>query len=309
MLAQLEADYPDDVRVVFRHFPLTIHDKANLAAQAAEAAGLQGMFWEMHDLLFGRQPDWSNLSPADFESWVIERAAELGMDADQFAADLISEAIVAKVQTAFDHGVEIGLPGTPVILMNGLLIDQLSYAQLLAVTKLLLLEQRQFSDCPEITIDPDKQYTATIHTGKGDIKIALYPDVAPFAVNNFIFLAENGWYENVPFHRVIAGFMAQGGDPTGTGVGGPGYYFSIEVSPTLTFDRPGLVAMANAGPTSNGSQFFITYGPAEHLNGSFTIFGEVIEGYDIAESLTVRDPQDPNAPPSDMILDITIEVK
>ncbi len=270
---------------------------------------MQDMFWEMHDVLFGRQGEWAGLSPVEFETWVAAAAAELGLDADLFVADMTSEAVVAKVQAAFEHGVEAGLPGTPVILMNGLLIEQLSYGQLFAVTNLLLLESRQFSDCPEITIDPDKQYTATVQTEKGDIKIALYADIAPFAVNNFIFLAENGWYDNVSFHRVIAGFMAQAGDPSGTGAGGPGYYFSIEVSPDLLFDRPGLLAMANAGPTSNGSQFFITYGPAEHLNGAFTIFGEVIEGYEVVESLTVRDPQDPEAPAGDLILGVTIEEK
>ena len=140
--------------------------------------------------------------------------------------------------------------------------------------------------------------------------VQLFPEVAPMAVNSFVFLAEHDWFDNVTFHRVIPGFMAQGGDPSGTGYGGPGYTFEIEPSSTLLFDRAGLLAMANSGPTSNGSQFFITYGPAEHLNGGYTIFGEVISGMDVVESLAARDPaQGGNLPPGDLILDVSIEVQ
>lgn len=158
-------------------------------------------------------------------------------------------------------------------------------------------------------LQPGASYTATLHTEKGDIVIELFPQVAPFAVNSFVFLAEHDWFDNVTFHRVLPGFVAQGGDPTGTGYGGPGYAFAIEPSTSLLFDRPGLLAMANAGPTSNGSQFFITLGEAEHLNGQFSIFGEVIQGMDVVESLTPRDPsQAIDLPPGDLILDVTIEV-
>ncbi|MBU1661539.1 MAG: peptidylprolyl isomerase [Chloroflexi bacterium] len=159
-----------------------------------------------------------------------------------------------------------------------------------------------------MTIDPLKQYIATIQTEKGDIVLELFPDVAPLAVNSFVFLVENGWFDDVTFHRVLPGFMAQAGDPTGTGIGGPGYAFKTETSPDLIFDREGLVAMANAGPDTNGSQFFITYGPEEQLNGSYTIFGEVIEGMDVAEALSPRDPsQGAGLPPGDVIISITIE--
>ncbi|HSK65684.1 MAG TPA: peptidylprolyl isomerase, partial [Anaerolineales bacterium] len=123
----------------------------------------------------------------------------------------------------------------------------------------------------------------------GEFVVQLFPAEAPVTVNNFVFLAREGYYDGTTFHRVLEGFMAQGGDPTGTGLGGPGYAFEDEFS-SLTFDRAGLLAMANSGPNTNGSQFFITYGPTPHLNGRHTIFGEVIEGMDVVNSLTRRDP-------------------
>jgi cyclophilin family peptidyl-prolyl cis-trans isomerase len=157
-------------------------------------------------------------------------------------------------------------------------------------------------------IDPLKQYIATIHTEKGDILVELFPDIAPLAVNSFIFLAENGWFDGISFHRVLPGFVAQAGDPTGTGIGGPGYAFRNETSPDLVFDQEGLLAMANSGPDTNGSQFFITYSSSEHLDGLYTIFGRVIEGMEVAKSLTPRNPsQGSDLPPGDEILTITIE--
>jgi cyclophilin family peptidyl-prolyl cis-trans isomerase len=128
------------------------------------------------------------------------------------------------------------------------------------------------------------------------------------AVNSFIFLAENGWFDGVTFHRVLEGFVAQTGDPSGTGYGNPGYRFSIETSSDLIFDREGLVAMANSGPDSNGSQFFITYAETPDLNGNYTIFGEIVEGMDVVRSITPRDPQSaPDLPPGDLLISITIE--
>src|SRR5690242_11293244 len=120
---------------------------------------------------------------------------------------------------------------------------------------------RQYSQAPEMQIDPAKQYRAIMHTDKGDIQIELFAAQAPKTVNNFVFLAREGFYNGTTFHRVIRGFMAQGGDPTGTGTGGPGYQFADEFHPSLRHDSPGILSMANAGPGTNGSQFFITHGP------------------------------------------------
>lgn len=312
MLARVKDQYSEQVRVVYRHFPLTsIHDKAALSTQAAEAAGAQGNFWEMHDLLFERQGEWAALSVEDFQEWVTARASELGLDEEQFLTDMLSEENEALAQAAWDRGVEIGLPGTPFLIIDGDIWPNnlpMSEAYISAIIELQLLEPRQFDECPPMEIDPSKEYFATLETEQGEIVLELFADQAPLAVNNFIFLANQGWYDNITFHRVLEGFVAQSGDPTGTGFGGPGYAFSNEIVPDLNFDEAGILAMANAGPDSNGSQFFITYGPTPQLNGGYTIFGRVISGMDIVEDLKLRDPaQGLDLPPGDIILGVRIE--
>ena len=162
---------------------------------------------------------------------------------------------------------------------------------------------------PEMTIDPAKDYRATLKTEKGDIKLELYADRAPKTVNNFVFLASEGYYDDTTFHRVIPGFMAQAGDPTGLGTGGPGYTFEDEIDPTLTFNEAGILAMANKGPqtNTNGSQFFITYVPLRSLNGGYSIFGRLIEGMDVLQALTPRDPQDNPDYEGDQLITVIIE--
>ena len=164
-----------------------------------------------------------------------------------------------------------------------------------------------YSAPPPMTIDPSKVYYATLKTDKGDIKVQLFPECAPLAVNNLVFLAREGYYDNTTFHRVLDGFMAQAGDPTGSGAGGPGYQFEDEFLCDVGFDRPGLLAMANAGPATNGSQFFITFAPTEWLNGLHTIFGEVVEGSEVLDQLTRRDPNAAPAGEGDKLLTIVIE--
>lgn len=310
MLVQLEDDYPEDLRVIYRHYPLTsIHDKAALSAQAAEAAGIQDKFWEMHDLLYGKLDEWKGMSVEEFQEWLVTQADDLGLDSDQFNEDLTSEALVNMAQKAWEESSSIGIPGTPFLLINGQpysgQLDTTSLAMLIEAT---LLEKRQYEDCPPMTIDQTKGYVATIETEKGDITIELYAEEAPLAVNSFVFLAQDGWYDNVTFHRVVPGFVSQAGDPSGTGMGGPGYVFDNEVSPDLKFDQPGVLGMANSGPGTNGSQFFITHTSVPHLDGSYTIFGRVISGMDVVESLMPRDPsQSSDLPPGDMILSVKIE--
>ncbi|MCJ7537576.1 MAG: peptidylprolyl isomerase [Anaerolineales bacterium] len=311
-MAQLAEDYPEDIRIAYRHFPLlSIHDKAGLSTQASEAAGAQGKFWEMHDLLFATQGEWSGLELEDFEAWLEEQAGELDLDVPQFVADLNSDENVAFVQQAWDDGSAAEFPGTPLVMINGRYYNgPTDYWNLEAITKMIQMEDKQFTICPPMTIDPAKSYEATIHTENGDIVVELFPDVAPIAVNSFIFLADNGWYDGVTFHRVLPGFVAQGGDPSGTGFGGPGYAYEIEISEDVTFDQAGLLSMANSGPTSNGSQFFITLEPLPNLDGGYTIFGRVISGMDVVEQITPRDPnQNPNLPPGDTILGVTIREK
>ena len=163
-----------------------------------------------------------------------------------------------------------------------------------------------YSAAPEMVIDPAKYYYATLKTAKGDIRVQLFADRAPETVNNFVFLAREGFYNNTSFHRVIEGFMAQAGDPTGTGMGGPGYEFADEIFTGATFDRPGLLAMANAGPGTNGSQFFITFAPTQWLDGLHTIFGEVIEGQDVLDKITRREP-DAGGAEGDLLYTVIIE--
>jgi cyclophilin family peptidyl-prolyl cis-trans isomerase/post-segregation antitoxin (ccd killing protein) len=316
-MERLLEEFPNELRFVYRHYPLIgtperpYHDKAALSTQAAEAAGRQGKFWEMHDVLFNQQSEWAGLSVADFQTWLIEQAGVLGLNVNRFTQDLTSQELVDFAQQQWDNGNTLGLSGTPFLVFNGNVWPSnvpMDHFSLWAVIRLTLLEDRQFYECPPMTIDTTAQYIATIETEKGDIVVELYPDVAPLAVNSFIFLAKNGWFDGVTFHRVIPGFVAQAGDPSGTGYGGPGYAFRNEISPDYTFSDAGVLAMANAGPDSNGSQFFITYAPAPTLDGSYTIFGHVIEGMAVLENLTPRDPsQNADLPPGDQIISVTIE--
>ena len=163
----------------------------------------------------------------------------------------------------------------------------------------------QYSE-PPLNIDMTRQYFANVKMANGgEFVIQLYPDKAPKTVNSFIFLACKGYFEGVTFHRVLEGFMAQGGDPTGTGGGGPGYQFQNEDS-DLTFDKAGMVAMANAGRDTNGSQFFITFGPTPQLNGDYTIFGQIVEGMDVVNGITRRDPDTSPTFAGDAIETVTI---
>jgi cyclophilin family peptidyl-prolyl cis-trans isomerase/protein-disulfide isomerase len=307
-LKELYMLHPDDIRVVFRHFPLPSHPLGLMTAYAAEAAGLQGKFWEMHDTLFEGQGNYAGMTEEQFQQWLKEQTDPLGLDQDQFFEDLQSEAVTSKVDQAQQHGLNIGIPGTPLILLNGQYYQgPRDVGSLEAILRMFQLEDRQFTECPGMEIDPQKEYLATMKTEKGDIVIHLFADKTPLAVNSFVFLAREGWFNDSSFHRVLPGFVAQAGDPSGTGFGGPGYTFADEIT-ELRFDKPGMLGMANAGPGSNGSQFFITYQPAPDLDGKYTVFGEVIEGMDVLQKLNQRDPsQQMNLPPGDKILSIEIK--
>jgi cyclophilin family peptidyl-prolyl cis-trans isomerase len=155
---------------------------------------------------------------------------------------------------------------------------------------------KQWAEPPEMEIDPKKSYTAVLHTDKGDITLKLFANNTPRTVNNFVFLARQGFYDGTIFHRVIKDFMAQGGDPTGSGRGGPGYRFADEFHPQLRHDQAGVLSMANSGPNTNGSQFFITQVPTPWLDKKHSVFGRVTEGMDTLLSIPPRDPQRSDAP-------------
>jgi cyclophilin family peptidyl-prolyl cis-trans isomerase len=308
VLEQIQQEYPDKIRLIYRHFPLPMHQNAMITTQAAEAAGLQGKFWEMHDMIYASQAEWSPMSTPDVQGWLIERAGDLGLDVARFTTDLVSEEMVARARNAQEEAQKAGINGTPFLLING---KPFSGGRSIEVFRLFMkLVEIEYDQCPEMSINPKKTYLATLTTSKGDITIELFAEEAPLAVNNFVFLARNGWYDGVVFHRVLPDFVAQTGDPTGTGVGGPGYQFDNEISPGLTFDQPGLVGMANSGPDTNGSQFFITYSAVPELTGRYTIFGKVVDGMDTALKLTPRDPSNGgDLPEGDRILKVVIQEK
>jgi cyclophilin family peptidyl-prolyl cis-trans isomerase len=165
---------------------------------------------------------------------------------------------------------------------------------------------KTYKNPPPMIIDPRKTYVATFRTERGDFKVRLFADKAPQTVNNFVFLARERFYDGTTFHRVIQDFMTQGGCPLGTGTGGPGYRFKDEAGAlALKHDGPGILSMANAGPDTNGSQFFITHRATPHLNGKHAVFGKVTEGMDVVMSIRLRDPQsDPRA--GDKLLSVEI---
>jgi cyclophilin family peptidyl-prolyl cis-trans isomerase/protein-disulfide isomerase len=301
-----------DVRFVFRPFPLIGvegMDKSEAAMLAALAADEQNSFWTMYDLLFSKYDEWTALTPGQFNTWVAAEAQEAGLDGDRFQAAMNAPETRTRMMSMYEAAKQVGIPAVPLILINGALQPSylLDYPSVSSAVGIIALGQKQFSECPPFSADPAKQYTATVHTEKGDIVIELFADKAPLAVNSFIFLARQGWFDGVTFHRVIPGFAAQAGDPSGTGMGNPGYFFNNESS-DLKYDRPGRVGMANSGPDTNGSQFFITFAPAPHLDDRYTIFGQVISGLDVAELLAPRNTEEnPNLPAGDQILSVEIK--
>ena len=168
------------------------------------------------------------------------------------------------------------------------------------------MNQKSYDRPPEMLISPDKDYYATFRTEKGSIRIRLFADKAPQTVNNFVFLAREGFFDGTTFHRVIKDFMVQGGDPTGTGTGGPGYRIRDEFHPDLKHDKPGILSMANAGPNTGGSQFFITHAPTPWLDERHAVFGEVVEGMELVYAIRSRDPR-LDAEPGDRVEMVEIE--
>lgn len=254
------------------------------------------------------------MSESELSSYLLELAAELGLDAEQMSVALEQGTYADYVSASEQEAVALGMPGTPSVILDGQMLPQVPFDYVLwegyvkAQVAMANLEARQYAAPPPMTIDPDKSYLATIEMESGDkIVIELFPQSAPQTVNNFVFLANEGWYDGVTFHRVLPGFMAQTGDPTGLGIGDPGYAIPDEFDEALSHDGPGVVSMANSGPNTGGSQFFITTGPALHLDGLHAIFGRVIEGMDVVEDLTPRNPEDPTAVDGDTISTITIE--
>jgi len=311
-LEKLMDMYPEDVRLVYRPYPLiSIHPNSQLAAQAAEAAGLQGKFWEMYSNLFDKQSEWIDLTAEEFLTWLAAEATTLGLDEAQFSQDTVSDAVREKIQSSMDYGASIGMNSVPTVLINGRPISNWYASGIKPIIEVVKVEDSLMKECPPWVIDVEKTYTATIKTEKGDLVVELFPKEAPLAVNSFVYLAREGFYDGVTFHRVYHDFMAQTGDPTGTGWSGAGYQYREEIVPELTFDEPYMVGVARGQAAgTSGSQFFITYVPYPTLNGLYTIFGKLVDGVDVLEQITERDAdQNPDAPAGDEIISITINEK
>ena len=193
-------------------------------------------------------------------------------------------------------GVLVSIIGSVLLLITGCSSGTTEFQRPAATVRVQLVitketTMKQWPTPPEMTIDQSKDYKAVVTVkNKGEFTIDLAEKSAPITVNNFVFLAREGFYDGLLFHRVIQNFMAQTGDPTGTGRGGPGYKFNDEFASNLRHDSPGILSMANAGPNTNGSQFFITFGPTSHLDGAHSVFGKVIDGMAVVNSITITGP-------------------
>lgn len=314
-MAQLVAEFPENVQVIYRHFPLPIHTHARSAAIASEAAALQGMFWEFHDALYEDQIALSGVDGKAAQEVYIGIAQTIGLDMAQFEADLENPELAQIVDNSLKEAENLALPGTPALLINNQMVgggglpgyDTLAnfVENTVAINN---MQDRQYPEPPPMTINVDSIYRATVKLEKGtEFVMELYPKSAPQTVNSFVFLVNEGWFDGVSFHRVIPGFVAQTGDPSGTGMGGPGYQLPNEIDPARSHNSAGVVAMANSGPDTNGSQWYITYGQTTQLDGAYTIFGQVIEGMEeTVMNITPREPSTATGP-GDRIESITIE--
>ena len=313
-IPELLRRHPDSLRIVFRAFPLiTVNDKAQLAAQAVEAAANQDFYWPLASLLFSKQVEWSTLSPEDFQTWLLEEVPRLestdSIDLLQFEQDLNSEELREKILTDFYQNVAAGLFNAPALILNGEeIVLPLSIENIEASIRFEELRFKQLPGYPEFSLDIEKEYRARIETTNGTMEVLLYTQYAPLAVNSFVTLAEMGWYDNTPIYRVVEGSYIEAGDPTGTGLGNPGYIFPTEIDPMLDFSEPGMVALVAPAPDGNGSNFFITLKPLEHLNSYRTIFGRVTEGLELLTHLQERDPIEYLLSEPDAVI-LTIEIE
>lgn len=292
----------DNVRIVYRPLPL-LTDNSFIAAQAAESVAAQAgpdAFIEFGKMMYGSQGEWPAEDEGDLLARMSEYAEIVGADPDQMAEDVSEGAYIEAVVASAGPAVQAGIETLPLVFVNGQPYNPPPQdpAALEAIIDIGLTEQT-YHELPPLQIDPGGAYRAWIETTQGTIIVDLYAEVAPQTVNNFAYLACRGYYENIYWHRVIPGFVAQAGDPSGTGIGGPSYGVPDEyiteayTSADLTFEEgAGLLSMAKSNaPDSAGSQFFITLepdpvnGPATYLDEDFTIFGRVIAGQEVAEAL------------------------
>lgn len=314
VLTQFLEDHPN-VRLVYRHFPLDFHQYAMVTSEAAEAAGEQGKFWEMHNLLFDTAADWSILSEEDLVTQLIDYAEELELDVARFAEELEAGTYREKIQAQYDEARELGLGGTPTFLFNNFIYPSdigLYYGGMESFLNILNNQDKFFFDAPpEVVVAEDDVYQATLKTTKGDLLVDLYPESAPLHVNSFVHLAQESWYDGANFFFVQDDFVAVTGDPTNTTIGYPGYQCKGEER--LVVNKPGLVWSLGNG------QFFITLGELAYQRmvadaqsqgeepAQFALIGEVVEGMEVLDLLTRLSVGDPVAP--DVLLQVEVTKK
>ena len=312
VILELHANYHEDLRFIYRQYPLlTVHDKASIAGQAAESAGRQDHFWDMYSLLNQGFGEWKDLDPENFIEWLLAAAQTLDFDYQQFEEDLRSGRFEEEMLDAFVRAYSAGINGTPFIFLNDDCFRlNPTRLNLEAAIRHEFLSERMYESPPEMDIDLSAAYIVHMQLNIGEIVLQLFPKSAPITVNSLVFLAEGGWFNGSAFHRVVPGILAQTGDPTGTGLGGPGYYLPDEIDPDLNFNESGMVALTSTGPNTSGSQFFITLSPIPEFNETRTIFARVVRGLDLLHTLEARDSlEDLLTPPQAYIETIRIEVK
>ena len=304
----LEEVYGDDFRLVFRHF--FFHENADLPARAAEAAGQQGKFFEVKKFIFEDIENWYGKTGSDFESWLKDIAMKFDLDADQLIDDYNSDAIIQKVAQDNEAARQIGISVTPTVYVNGWQYvstdNTVPGLEKLApsfeiIKRLKAVESETYTACPDSVIDPEKTYFATITTTKGDIIVELYPDTAPLAVNSFVVLARDGWYEGNAF--ITHPDFIFSGDPTDTGFGFPGYAYVDELDEEKSINEAGWLVTYSTMQNLNGGSFFISRTPMEE-QGNRTIFGKVVEGLDIIDRFETR--ENIFEPVKDQIVSITV---
>lgn len=305
----------DTVRLVFRHFPLSqIHDKATIASRGVEAAGLQGKFWEMHDLLYDKQKDWESKPAAEITATLKTYADELKLDAAKFEQDLASEAVAARVQRDVDSGTAANVTGTPGLFVDGRpapvdVFSQPDVAQQLKTygetraKETVNLSAKSFSfPQPESVTSADSKYIMTVKTSKGDIVAELDPSLAPLNVNSTVFLAQQGYFDGSPIvlnDQQLGAVLV--GNPTAAG--NPGYECDIEAK-AGTMTKPGIVALFNNGERSS-AQFIFTYTPTQELDGRFSVIGQITSGLDIVKTLAATEGETKG----DTVTTVTVEEK
>lgn len=303
-LFSLTDRHPDDLRLVFRHLPL-VHafDKDSLAGQAAEAAGALGGFWQMARALAERRAEWSVLPPGDFVPWVTDLAGELGLDVEAFRSDLDNGRYAAFMMATYEEAIASGLPGGPVLYLNGSLVRvPPTPLNLEAAVRLQVLSASTFQNPPAMSLRAGADYFATFVFDEGEVVAQLLPDVAPEAVNSFVFLARQGWFDDTLIYRVVPGRWIEAGDPSATGLGDSGYHLPDEIDASWTFDDDGRLALASVGPGTGSSRFLITLAPLPELNGTRTIFGRILRGLDFLQGLAARDPAEALLDPNGVVL-------